>query len=124
MNPKPPTTPDRLASIGRALYGERWQTSLATDLRVADRTMRRWLAGELPVPDGVEKELRQILINRIREIGGMIGYSVNPRDRSVLHYPTGAFFRYDDNGVLTLLNSAMIAPDDIPLISEGAREAL
>lgn len=34
--------PNELAAAGRALYGERWQTSLATDLQVADRTMRRW----------------------------------------------------------------------------------
>ena len=78
-------TPDDIARIGRALYGERWQTSLAGDLHVADRTMRRWLAGESPVPDGVDTELRKLLVDRVQEIGGMIGYSVNPADRSVLH---------------------------------------
>ena len=33
----PAQTPDKMARIGRALYGERWRTSLAADLRVADR---------------------------------------------------------------------------------------
>jgi hypothetical protein len=30
--------------VGKALYGPRWQTDLAGDLRVSDRTMRRWVA--------------------------------------------------------------------------------
>ena len=39
-----------LAEIGEALYGERWQTALAHELGVADRTVRRWVAGDSPVP--------------------------------------------------------------------------
>lgn len=34
-----------LRDAGEALYGPRWQSDLARDLHVADRTMRRWLAG-------------------------------------------------------------------------------
>jgi hypothetical protein len=82
-------TPDELADIGRALYGERWQTALATDLQVADRTMRRWVAGESSVPDGIGRDVRSILVSRMKDIGGMIGFSVNPADRSIFHYPTG-----------------------------------
>ena len=117
-------TPDELAAAGRVLYGERWQTSLAMDLNVADRTMRRWLVRETPIPNGVERELREVLVKRAKEIGGMIGYSVNPSDRSVFHYPTNAFFQYDDAGNLTLLNPEMIARDNVPLVTEGAKEAL
>src|SRR5215470_14699039 len=51
-------TPDAMGQIGRALYGERWQTSLATDLDIADRTMRRWLTGESAIPGNVERDLR------------------------------------------------------------------
>jgi len=116
-------TPDKLASMGRALYGERWQTSLASDLHVADRTMRRWLVGESPIPDGVENELRGLLIARVNEIGGMIGYSVNPPEHTVFHYPTYANFRYDDAG-LTLLHPGFASPDDLSLITQGAEEAL
>jgi len=118
------STPHRLARIGRVLYGERWQTSLAADLHVADRTIRRWVAGDAPIPASAEADLRQIMARRIAEIGGMIGYSVNRSDRSVLHHPTGALFRYDDAGRLTLLNAAVIAPDIVPLVSEGATEAI
>jgi hypothetical protein len=116
--------PDELAAAGRALYGERWQTPLSHDLHVTDRTVRRWLVGGSQIPDGVESELREVLIRRVKEIGGMIRYSVNTTDRSVLHYPTGAVFQYDDARGLTLLNDKMVAHHDIPLITKGAKEAL
>jgi hypothetical protein len=34
-----------LSDVGEALYGPRWHTDLSRDLGVADRTMRRWMAG-------------------------------------------------------------------------------
>ncbi len=117
-------TPDDLAVTGRTLYGERWQTSLAHDLHVSDRTMRRWLGGEFPIPAGVEDDVREVLTARLREIGGLVSYTVNPADRSVFHYPTFAFFRYDDADRLTLLNGQMIAPDKIALVTRGGEEAL
>src|SRR2546426_214080 len=109
-------TPNELAAAGRALYGERWQTSLAVDLQVADRTMRRWFASETPIPGGVERELREVLIKRAKEIGKIIGYSVNSSDRSVFHYPTNAVFRYDDFGNLTLVHPGVAAWEDVPLV--------
>jgi len=42
----------------------------------------------------------------------------------VLHHPTGACFRYDDIGGLTLLNAAVVPPNLIPLVTEGAAEAM
>jgi len=114
----------KLAAAGHALYGDRWQTPLARDLGVADRTVRRWLSGETPIPADVENRLRQVLVTRLQEIGGMIGYSVNPSNRSVLHYPTGAFFHYDEAGKLMLRNPELLPRDKIPLIAEGAEEAL
>lgn len=65
-------TPDTLAAIGRALYGERWQTALAHDLGVTDRTMRRWAAGASPVPDGIEAECRRLLDRRQAHIAGLL----------------------------------------------------
>jgi|ERR1700722_6018433 len=117
-------TPDELAIAGRALYGARWQTSLAIDLNISDRTMRRWLVGESPIPDGVQIELREVLIKRLNELGGIIGYSVNPADSSVFHYPTGAYFRYDDSRNLSLLNPKMVPPDRVLIVTQGAEEAL
>lgn len=123
MNARP-MTPDELAARGRALYGERWQTSLAQDLAVADRTMRRWLAGESPIPEGINSELRRVLEERLRAIGGLIGYSVNLADHSVFHYPTYAYFRIEDGDVLNLLFDKMIPTDQRALVTAGAQEAL
>ena len=61
-------TPATLARIGRALHGEQWQTPLAVDLDVADRTMRRWIAGDTPIPAGIAGELKPLLERRIAMI--------------------------------------------------------
>jgi hypothetical protein len=123
MHPKL-ITPSELASRGRALYGQRWQTALAEDLAINDRTMRRWLSGESPIPDNIEDELRQILERRLHELFGLIGYSVNLSDGTVLHYPTYACFRIEADGTLTVLFDKLIPPDQCDLIKAGAEEAL
>ncbi|MEM7749208.1 MAG: hypothetical protein AAF346_13235 [Pseudomonadota bacterium] len=44
-------TPERLREIGVKLFGEwGWQTRLAERLLIDDRTVRRWVAGRVPVP--------------------------------------------------------------------------
>lgn len=50
-------TPATLSRLAGAIYGEDWQTPLAQALGVADRTVRRWAAGDSPVPDGVAAAL-------------------------------------------------------------------
>jgi hypothetical protein len=71
--------------------------------------------------DNVESELPDVLVARQKEVGGFIVTS----DHSVFHNPTGAFFKCDEAGTLTLVNPLVIArSDDIPLITEGAKEAL
>jgi ribosome-binding protein aMBF1 (putative translation factor) len=54
-------TPQLLREAGEALYGARWQSELARELNVSDRTMRRWAAGEFSIPEAVSAELRGIL---------------------------------------------------------------
>lgn len=66
-----PMSPEELAVRGRALYGERWQTPLAHDLGVVDRTVRRWRAGQTQIPGDLDGELRKILKSRWNTIGGM-----------------------------------------------------
>jgi len=117
-------TPDELAATGRALYGDRWQTALAQDLHVSDRTMRRWLAGNFGIPDAVATELRAVLVERLKTIGGLVQYTVNPRENTIFHSVTYAAFRYDDHGDLTLLHPGFAAGDEMLLITEGAKEAL
>jgi hypothetical protein len=118
-------TPEDLAAAGRALYGERWQTSLAQDLHISDRTMRRWLAGDSPIPEHVESEVRAALTARFAEIGGMIAYDVTPAEHTIFHQHSAATFRYDDTGNLTpLIVPPSVSPEKRLLIEEGAKAKL
>jgi hypothetical protein len=53
-----------LVECGEALYGERWQSPLARDLGVADRTVRRWVAGTSDVPAGLYVDLLRLTQER------------------------------------------------------------
>jgi hypothetical protein len=57
-------TPDLLEEAGQALYGDLWQSALARDLNVNDRTVRRWIANDSPLPDGLASEVTQLLRQR------------------------------------------------------------
>ena len=65
--------PLELERIGRLLYGDHWQSALARDLAVSDRTVRRWLAGTSAIPESAEHGLRKALEKRLDEIGGVLG---------------------------------------------------
>lgn len=52
-------SPDTLRIVGEALYGPRWQSEMARDLDVADRTVRRWLSGDA-IPPGVGLDLLRV----------------------------------------------------------------
>jgi hypothetical protein len=60
-----------LKRCGEALYGPRWQSDLARDLDVSDRTVRRWVAGD-EVPEGVYLDLRRLCSERAVEISELI----------------------------------------------------
>ena len=53
-----------LVEAGEALYGPRWQSDLARDLGVSDRTVRRWAAGTTDVPPGVYVDLLRLTQER------------------------------------------------------------
>ena len=57
-------TPELLTECGQVLYGQQWQSALARDLGVGDRTIRRWVAGQFPVPVGVRADLVTMLKER------------------------------------------------------------
>jgi len=117
-------TPEKLATIGEALYGERWQTPLANDLQVVDRTMRRWLAGESPIPENIATELLALFERRKRTLNALTDYSINALNHTVMNVRTNTVFKYDEAGQLTLHFSGFAKPDEIPAITDGAREAL
>lgn len=54
-------THDQLKEAGIALFGERWHAALARDLKVSDRTMRRWMAGQAVIPDNILREVNDML---------------------------------------------------------------
>lgn len=64
-------TPALLRKCGEALYGQQWQSALARDLKVADRTVRRWAAGEFGMPPGLGIEVRQLLNKRRAELDAL-----------------------------------------------------
>lgn len=56
-----------LIRVGEALYGGQWQTPLAADLGVSDRTMRRWVAGA-PMPRLLAEDLVLLVRQRANEL--------------------------------------------------------
>ncbi len=61
-----------LKRCGEALYGPRWQSAIARDLGVADRTIRRWLDGSSSVPDGVYFDLLGLCQDRAANLARLI----------------------------------------------------
>ena len=55
-----------LQDAGESLYGALWQSELARALGVADRTVRRWVAGDTAIPPGVWREIRDLLAKRAK----------------------------------------------------------
>jgi plasmid maintenance system antidote protein VapI len=53
-------TPAELRDIGEKLYGKRWQTKLATKIKVDPRTIRRWLSGDRKISPLVADYLRSL----------------------------------------------------------------
>lgn len=60
-----------LAEAGEALYGPRWQSDLARDLDVSDRTMRRWAAGTSDVPAGLYTDLLRLTQERAAKLDAL-----------------------------------------------------
>ena len=56
---------DVLVKYGEALFGPRFQRELAEALRVNERTMRRWVAGDTSPPDSVLDDLKALVRARI-----------------------------------------------------------
>ena len=58
----------QLEAAGKALYGTRWQSDIAAALGVSSRTIRRWLAGDTPIPDGVGADIDRLLVTCINVV--------------------------------------------------------
>lgn len=60
-----------LSSAATLLLGESWQRALARKLEVDDRLMRRWSAGDRPVPGWVLVRLAELLEESSRDSGAL-----------------------------------------------------
>jgi hypothetical protein len=63
---------DIIVKCGEALYGPRFQRELAVALRVNERTMRRWIAGDTEPPDGVAEDLMVLVRVRIKRLAAIL----------------------------------------------------
>ena len=59
-----PMTPNDLATIGAAIYGPSWKRPLAAALGISERSIRNWMAGKYPVPEGVRRDLIELAWQR------------------------------------------------------------
>lgn len=60
-----------LAEVGEALYGPRWQSALARELGVTDRTVRRWASGG-PVPARAYRVLELVAMRRVSRLQKLV----------------------------------------------------
>lgn len=63
--------PDVLARVGRALYGDQWQTPLARDLNMNERSVRYMAAGDRGISPGIVRDLVTIIEARGAELGAL-----------------------------------------------------
>lgn len=61
----------------------------------------------------------------MRLVGGLVAFSVRLDIMTVLHDPSGAYFRIEDGDAVTLLHDPRFFRDyDLPAIQEGALAAV
>jgi hypothetical protein len=60
-----------LIRVGEALYGEQWKAEIARALDVSARTVRRWAAGENPIPPWLGGELIPIIQTRRADLASL-----------------------------------------------------
>lgn len=61
-----------LVDTGEALYGPHWQSALARDLGVSDRTVRRWVSGVVEVPAGLWLDLLRVSQERAQKLDNLV----------------------------------------------------
>lgn len=61
-------SPTALVAAGRALWGEHWLRPMSEALHVKERTLRRMIKNQHPIPDGVWCDLTAIADQRSLEI--------------------------------------------------------
>ena len=66
--------PKEFRKSGEVLYGPRWQTDIARALSVDSRRVRQWVKGDRPLPDTIDKDIIQLLRNRLSKIAEVLDF--------------------------------------------------
>ena len=61
-----------LIETGEALYGPRWQSEIARDLKMSDRHIRRLVAGAAELTPGMVMDLHRIASQRRSDLDQLI----------------------------------------------------
>lgn len=56
-----------LSQIGQAMFGPNWQAPLSEAIKVSDRSIRKWLAGD-PIPEGVWTDVHAVCLKRAEDL--------------------------------------------------------
>ena len=68
--PAPMTASDLRRHCARLYGAHRWQTALARELQVNDRTVRRWASGASPVPQSAALCVRlMVFLDELKWLG-------------------------------------------------------
>jgi len=54
-------SPVELEKIASRVFGYGWQTKLAAHLEISDRSVRRFVSGQQPIPPGVAQQVRTLV---------------------------------------------------------------
>lgn len=70
---RPAFTPDELQRLGRVVWGNQWQTPLARELGISDRTVRRWRAGTRTPSEADWLKIQEWFVaRRVEDVLGLI----------------------------------------------------
>lgn len=61
-----------LKDAGEVLYGPRWQSQMARDLNVSDRTVRRWAQGAVVPKKGHYLDLIRVAKDRVMALEALV----------------------------------------------------
>lgn len=57
--------------VGELLFGPSWRTRMSEELKVGERTVRRWQNGVHPIPEGVRADLAELCREQAKKLKKM-----------------------------------------------------
>lgn len=117
-------TRDDLRAAGELLYGPRWQTALARDLNVADRTVRRWAAGKIQIGEGAAKCINHLLaLDGHRPLGEPSLAHVTLNTGNIVHSPRSGVWPETMALLAPMIADGRGSPGGVPFLVAERSEA-